>query len=94
MNAYDPIITVCDECLQASCWHGEFMCETSVSAGIVDRHASSLIGHRVSPHIEPGATLEHPDYWNTDLKMKNKRLLARKDLELLGITDAEMLELS
>ena len=31
----DKIVEVCSECLQASCWHGEFMCFESRDAGTV-----------------------------------------------------------
>lgn len=30
----DVEVIVCDECLQASCWQGEFMCDGSRDAGI------------------------------------------------------------
>lgn len=35
-------ITVCDKCLSASCWHGEFMCWESRSAGTVKKTESEL----------------------------------------------------
>ncbi len=38
----DRKITVCAECLTASCWHGEFMCDRSRNAGITTRLASEL----------------------------------------------------
>jgi hypothetical protein len=31
----EPTITVCDKCLQASCWQGIFMCQESAHAGTV-----------------------------------------------------------
>lgn len=27
-------VLVCDKCLTASCWHGEFMCQESTTAGL------------------------------------------------------------
>ena len=31
------IIIVCDKCLQASCWYGEFMCDEAKHAGIIEK---------------------------------------------------------
>ncbi len=47
-------ITVCDACLQASCWQGEFMCDKSRGAGTVEKSKAEL--ERLG--------LEHPSYWN------------------------------
>jgi len=38
----DYWVWVCDKCLTASCWHGEFMCQESQHAGITTRLASEL----------------------------------------------------
>lgn len=38
----DPLVTVCSECLRASCWLGHLMCELAHHAGTVERHASEL----------------------------------------------------
>lgn len=38
----DYIVTVCDRCLTASCWHGEFMCSDSQHAGTKELRASQL----------------------------------------------------
>lgn len=47
------MVTVCDHCLRASCWHSIFMCEQARGAGTVDKPVSELISlHR-----------EHPTYW-------------------------------
>ena len=27
-------VLVCDKCLRAACWYGEFMCDDAVSAGL------------------------------------------------------------
>jgi hypothetical protein len=35
-------VTVCDACLQASCWHGTFMCERAHNAGITTRNVAEL----------------------------------------------------
>lgn len=42
----DYIVTVCSACRCASCWHGEFMCQASRTAGTVDIRASVLRGER------------------------------------------------
>ena len=38
----DALITVCAECLQASCWQGKFMCDNSKNANIVEITVRSL----------------------------------------------------
>jgi hypothetical protein len=38
----DDLITVCAECLQASCWHGEFMCENAENADITQKTVKEL----------------------------------------------------
>ena len=38
----DDLITVCAECLQASCWHGEFMCEDAANANIIQKTVKEL----------------------------------------------------
>ena len=38
----ERMVTVCDACLQASCWHGLFMCSESQNAGTVDKPVSEL----------------------------------------------------
>jgi len=38
----DYLVTVCDACLTASCWHGEFMCNAAYEAGTVEIRASKL----------------------------------------------------
>lgn len=47
------LVTVCDHCLQASCWQGLFMCQQSREAGIVYKTVAELrkLG------------LENPCYW-------------------------------
>lgn len=49
----DDKITVCDRCLQASCWQGEFMCEDCWAAGTVEKTVADL----------RDLNREHPDYW-------------------------------
>jgi len=46
-------ITVCDNCLQASCWHGIFMCDNSRYAGTIEKTIEEL----------EILNLEHSDYW-------------------------------
>lgn len=49
-------VTVCDACLCASCWHGEFMCQRAWWAGIVDKLASEL----------DELNREHPDHYSRE----------------------------
>ncbi len=52
----EPIVstvTVCDACLQASCWQGEFMCDNARSAGTVEKTIKEL----------KELNLEHYSYW-------------------------------
>lgn len=46
MNESDQneLITVCDNCLRASCWHGLFMCDESQHAGTIEKTRKELIG--------------------------------------------------
>lgn len=58
----DDLITVCDNCLTASCWQGEFYCENYKSAGTTQKTRRELRERK----------MEHEDYWMTD-----KQLAAR-----------------
>lgn len=49
-------ITVCDHCLQASCWQGIFMCWESLEAGTVEKTIKEL--------EELG--LEDKSFWDID----------------------------
>lgn len=49
----DHRVTVCDRCLQASCWQGVFMCDESREAGIVVKTVGEL----------RKLNREHSDYW-------------------------------
>lgn len=46
-------VTVCSNCLRASCWQGIFMCDESRSAGTVEKDVQELTE----------LNLEHPSYW-------------------------------
>jgi hypothetical protein len=46
-------VTVCDKCLQATCWQGIFMCWESGTAGTVEKTIDEL----------KALDLEHPSYW-------------------------------
>jgi hypothetical protein len=48
-------ITVCAECLTASCWKGIFMCDRAQYADITERTRTEL----------EALDLEHPCYWET-----------------------------
>ena len=47
-------VLVCDNCLQASCWQGMFMCEESRYAGTVEKTIDEL----------KILALEHPCWWD------------------------------
>lgn len=51
------IITVCDKCFTACCWHGDFMCDEARYAGTVEKSVGELrkLG------------LEHPSHWRVQL---------------------------
>ena len=49
----EQIVTVCDACLMACCWQGEFMCEDARFAGTIDKTVGDL----------KLLDLEHPRYW-------------------------------
>lgn len=49
----DPLITVCDACLCASCWQGVFYCQRYKSAGTKRMRRSELAA----------LDRESPDYW-------------------------------
>lgn len=88
MTIYNPAITVCSECYRACCFQGEFMCDLSDCADVVDVSVFDLL-------LEQGFEYhEHPDYWNNHLRMGNERLLAVNDLKALGIADPNYLELA
>lgn len=48
------IITVCDKCFMACCWHGEFMCDESKEAGTVEKTVKEL----------NQLNLEHPSHYS------------------------------
>ena len=52
----DLMITVCAECLQASCWQYIFLCDKYKTANVIELPVKRL--------KELGR--EHPDYWEKD----------------------------
>lgn len=42
MRERERLITVCDKCFCAGCWHGEIMCFDAQSAGTVQKSESQL----------------------------------------------------
>lgn len=50
------LVTVCDRCLQASCWQGEFYCSDYKTAGTVDLPIETL----------EELALESPSYWGME----------------------------
>lgn len=59
MNDKGKLIQVCADCGCASCWYGEFMCDTAKGAGTVWKTRAEL----------DALVLESPEYW-TDEKLK------------------------
>jgi len=56
----DRLVTVCEACKMACCWHGVFLCEDYRTAGTIQLSISEL--RRL--------TLEHPQYWEKENCMK------------------------
>lgn len=50
----ERLITVCDACLRASCWHMTFPCQDYQTAGTMKKTAREL----------RKLDLEHPDYYS------------------------------
>lgn len=58
----DEKITVCDHCLQASCWQGIFYCDEFKTAGTTQKTRRELIT----------LNREHPSYWKTDEQLASE----------------------
>ncbi len=58
--ADDLQIIVCDQCLRACCWQGNFMCDRAYSAGTVKKTVAEL-RELAKNHPHGG---EHQDYWH------------------------------
>lgn len=56
----NALINVCVECLCADCWHGELMCDSYCSAGIVQKTVKELML----------LNYEHPDNWEHQLEVE------------------------
>ena len=52
----ERMVTVCDKCLMACCWHGEFMCEEAQAAGTTELPIWKL----------EELALEDPHHWETE----------------------------
>lgn len=64
MVSTQKTITVCDKCLQASCWQGIFMCWESLEAGTVEKTVAEL----------RELDLESPSFWDIDSNTGVSRL--------------------
>lgn len=53
------IIIVCDNCLTASCWHGDFMCDDARISGTIEKTVGEL----------KKLKLEHPSRWEAQLNI-------------------------
>jgi hypothetical protein len=51
-HVLDRKITVCDKCLCACCWHGEFMCDEAKYAGTVEKTIRELLVDNVRESCE------------------------------------------
>ena len=56
MSEEDRVVTVCDECLRASCWQGVFMCDRARNAGTTKQTVAQL----------RELDRENPDYWKAN----------------------------
>lgn len=56
MNRNNKLIEVCDKCLTASCWYGEFMCTEAKSAGTTMKTIGELTQ----------MSREHPENWSDE----------------------------
>lgn len=55
-------ITVCAECLRASCWQGNYVCQKYMTADTVKKTIARLVK----------LNLEHECYWKTDEELGNQ----------------------
>jgi epoxyqueuosine reductase QueG len=53
---HTELVTVCDQCLQASCWQGEFYCHEDKTAGTkqMTRKELAKLGRENSDYWMPG----------------------------------------
>ena len=72
----DKLVEVCDNCLCACCWYGEFMCDDARSAGTVIKTVGEL----------KKLNREHSEYW-TDAKFLKVYGIAHPDF---GATRAKL----
>ena len=78
----DRKVTVCDKCLCACCWQGEFMCDDAKGAGTVDKTVRELFA------LNAPCVRENSEYWfkdpstgfvDYDAKSDAKRLWLREN---------------
>lgn len=60
--AKKKLITVCDKCLRASCWQGDYVCQDYMRAETTKITIKELVK----------LNLEHSDYWKTDEELGNQ----------------------
>lgn len=61
MITNDDLITVCSDCLRASCWQGYFFCDKAL-----DPKSSTV--QKTRGELKKLA-LENPEYWRTDYEL-------------------------
>lgn len=57
----NDLITVCDHCLQASCWQAIFFCDYAREAGTIQKTRAEL----------RKLNRENESYWKTDEELAN-----------------------
>jgi hypothetical protein len=67
MNGKSRVL-VCDQCLRASCWYGEFMCDASKDAGLMVATVDDLRKF----------AREHESYWSDETMMRQYGTTDRK----------------
>lgn len=58
-----PKITVCANCLRASCWQGIFYCDEYKTASTIEKTLEEL----------ESLKLEHPSYWKTETQSNTQK---------------------
>ena len=86
----ERMVTVCDKCLQASCWHGIFMCDEARYAGTVEMPVSELLrlGHQSQPATAKTTVID--DAPQLDLVIKSTVLAERERIAAAIESEADL----
>ena len=71
MDDPDKLIEVCDNCLTAACWHGEFMCDKAKESTTIFKKRADLIA----------LGLEHPSNFS-DRNLEKMGIIKWKQMVL------------